>query len=259
MSKNVAKWFLELPNEEKEKLLSFFNDYNNSRVKRNLKPIDFLHLRLDLVKNILENIKRGEDAKAKFRLFSKEVADSYYKNGKWSSLEVKMKQMLESLGLAEKEDYWHNFKLENPSQTHTYELDFFLPNFKLVIECDGKIWHGKMGDVEEKDKVRDDWLRTLGFKVLRFTGDEIQKEPETVLKNIERTLKNQKSGIELTVSARLLNNGKEARNTFTISGKSPYSCSLIADLLHSLSNNVIQKLNRRGLIYGYSSRARERA
>jgi very-short-patch-repair endonuclease len=65
-------------------------------------------------------------------------------------------------------------------------VDFFAPRAKWVIEVDGS------QHVEEKqakkDKNRDDYLASLGFKVLRFTGREVLKEREAVAEVIYRTI-----------------------------------------------------------------------
>ena len=67
-----------------------------------------------------------------------------------------------------------------------YIVDFFAPRAKLVIEVDGS------KHVEEKqarkDKNRDDYLASLGFKVLRFTSREVLKEREAVAGVIYRTI-----------------------------------------------------------------------
>jgi very-short-patch-repair endonuclease len=66
-------------------------------------------------------------------------------------------------------------------------VDFFAPRAKLVIEVDGS------QPVEEKqakkDKNRDDYLASLGFKGLRFTSREVLKEREAVAEVIYRTMK----------------------------------------------------------------------
>ena len=68
-----------------------------------------------------------------------------------------------------------------------YIVDFFAPKAKLAVEVDGS------QHVEEKqakkDKNRDDYLASLGFKVLRFTSREVLKEREAVAEVIYRTMK----------------------------------------------------------------------
>ncbi len=61
----------------------------------------------------------------------------------------------------------------------------------LIIEIDGKIH--QLPENKESDEVRTQWLESKGFKVIRFTNDEVTKNTEEVLNNILTTLKNQKS------------------------------------------------------------------
>lgn len=49
-----------------------------------------------------------------------------------------------------------------------YFVDFAWPDFGIVIECDGKGFHDA-----ERDAKRDAHIKTLGFRVRRFTGRQI--------------------------------------------------------------------------------------
>ncbi len=52
-----------------------------------------------------------------------------------------------------------------------YIVDFYCPAAKLIIEIDGGQHY--YGQGIEKDKIRDNFLGRLGFKVLRFSVREI--------------------------------------------------------------------------------------
>lgn len=105
-----------------------------------------------------------------FRDFCSKVATEYYDRGGWSTMELETRKILDDLGYRERLDYWHNYKLSNPQQSGYYELDFLFPRERIVIEVDGEVWHNQMGDADMKDKYRDLWLNTLGFKVFRVNG-----------------------------------------------------------------------------------------
>ena len=60
-----------------------------------------------------------------------------------------------------------------------YILDFVHFGAKLVIEADG----GQPSE-SSSDAVRDDWLTSEGFRVLRFWNHQILREPEAVLEQI---------------------------------------------------------------------------
>jgi len=57
-------------------------------------------------------------------------------------------------------------------------------NNKTVIEVDGKIHDYQ----KEHDKLRDDILTTLGYKVIRINNEEILNNLNTVLMKLKREL-----------------------------------------------------------------------
>jgi very-short-patch-repair endonuclease len=62
-----------------------------------------------------------------------------------------------------------------------YRVDFLIKSksgdTQIVVECDGHDFHEKTKEQAAKDKKRDRYLVGRGFKVLRFTGHEIWKDP----------------------------------------------------------------------------------
>lgn len=61
--------------------------------------------------------------------------------------------------------------------------DFYFPNEKLAVFCDGREFHD-----EKKDQRINSELESIGVKVLRFSGKRITEELETVLDEIESIL-----------------------------------------------------------------------
>lgn len=62
-------------------------------------------------------------------------------------------------------------------------LDFAFPEIKLGIEADGKKWHsGK--ENEERDRYRDEKLKSLGWIIERFSGSVIMRSPDIVTSKI---------------------------------------------------------------------------
>jgi len=59
-----------------------------------------------------------------------------------------------------------------------YIVDFFCPRAKLVIEVDGS--HHLVGEKIEYDRIRDEYLSSLGLRVLTY----IERVIEKVLKEI---------------------------------------------------------------------------
>jgi len=63
-----------------------------------------------------------------------------------------------------------------------YIVDFFCPRAKLVIEIDGS--HHLVGETIAYDRIRDDYLSSLGLRVLRFTNNDVLKNTEEVIEKI---------------------------------------------------------------------------
>lgn len=63
-----------------------------------------------------------------------------------------------------------------------YIVDFYCPKGSLVVELDGGQHYTEEG--KANDKTRDDYLATIGIKVLRFSDIEALKETNSVLEKI---------------------------------------------------------------------------
>lgn len=62
-------------------------------------------------------------------------------------------------------------------------VDFICLNKKLVIEVDGG-YHAEPRQIED-DSLRQQWLEDRGFKVIRFTNEEVVSIPDRVCKQIQ--------------------------------------------------------------------------
>jgi very-short-patch-repair endonuclease len=65
-----------------------------------------------------------------------------------------------------------------------YIVDFCAPRRKLIIELDG----GQHLEQEEYDAHRTEFLESRGYKVLRFWNNDVLKNIEDVIHEIQRTL-----------------------------------------------------------------------
>ena len=63
-----------------------------------------------------------------------------------------------------------------------YIADFYCPKAKLIIEIDGSQHYEEKGI--KKDKIRDEYFKSLGLKVLRFTNLDVLKNLNGVLEKI---------------------------------------------------------------------------
>ena len=63
-----------------------------------------------------------------------------------------------------------------------YIVDFYCPKAKLIVEVDGG-QHYNNKEIK-KDKIRDDYMRKQGLKVLRFSDREILENLNGVIERI---------------------------------------------------------------------------
>ncbi|MFH0888425.1 MAG: DUF559 domain-containing protein [Planctomycetota bacterium] len=67
-----------------------------------------------------------------------------------------------------------------------YIVDFYCPKVKLVVELDGGQHYTDNG--KSKDKTRDEYMRSLRLKVLRFSDIEVLKNINGVVERITENL-----------------------------------------------------------------------
>ena len=67
-----------------------------------------------------------------------------------------------------------------------YIADFVCLSHKLVIELDGG--YHQLGPQQTSDAQRTQWLETKGFRVIRFTNQELFNNIDKVLETIEENL-----------------------------------------------------------------------
>jgi len=65
--------------------------------------------------------------------------------------------------------------------------DFYFPNQKVAIFCDGKEFHSTTDQIARDNKINDS-LADIGIKTLRFTGDQINNDLENVIDSVEKIL-----------------------------------------------------------------------
>ncbi len=69
-----------------------------------------------------------------------------------------------------------------------YVTDFYCPSEKLAVELDGAGHFTLAGS--EYDEKRDDFIRGLGIKILRYENEEIYHHFEGVLEDIKSNFRN---------------------------------------------------------------------
>jgi very-short-patch-repair endonuclease len=69
-----------------------------------------------------------------------------------------------------------------------HEVDFLWPRERVIVEVDGYRWHSDRAAFE-RDRVRDAELQALGYRVIRVTWRQLQREPRAVIARIAATLR----------------------------------------------------------------------
>ena len=67
-----------------------------------------------------------------------------------------------------------------------YIVDFLAPNEALVVEVDGA-YHAEMQQ-QEDDKMRTEYLNRKGYRVIRFTNEQVLFDIENTLKQIKEAI-----------------------------------------------------------------------
>ena len=79
---------------------------------------------------------------------------------------------------------FHNLRFKRQVPIGNYIVDFLCPEIKLVIEIDGG-QHNEPGNIEYDNK-RTEFLQNNGFKVIRFWNNDIYKNINGILEEIEK-------------------------------------------------------------------------
>jgi very-short-patch-repair endonuclease len=86
-----------------------------------------------------------------------------------TSIEIKMANELNARGIEYTEQYVLGDK---------FRLDFFLPEYNIVIECDGNYWHTLPATIA-RDKRKNAYVKACGFSMYRFWESEINRDVES--------------------------------------------------------------------------------
>ena len=88
----------------------------------------------------------------------------------------------------EERHLWYDFLKELPVMVHrqkvigNYIVDFYIASAKLVIELDGWQHYEDVG--HHADQVRDNYLRSLGLTVLRYSNADVNCRFRAVCEDI---------------------------------------------------------------------------
>lgn len=80
----------------------------------------------------------------------------------------------------------NSYQFYRQKNVGNYIVDFYCPAGKLIIELDGGQHYTEKG--MKKDEIRDRYLDSLGYSVLRFSDREVLKNLKGVIEKIHNHL-----------------------------------------------------------------------
>ena len=89
----------------------------------------------------------------------------------------------------EEKHLWYDFlkllplTVNRQKVIENYIVDFYIAEAEIIIELDGSQHYDEAG--VEKDKIRDQHLKSMGFTILRYTNLDIQRQFKAVCADIE--------------------------------------------------------------------------
>ena len=86
--------------------------------------------------------------------------------------------------LSKRQMMGYQFRRQRPIDS--YIVDFVCLPIKLIIEVDG--FSHQIPEVEIRDKIRQQRLESLGFKVIRFTNQEVYQDLDLVRTKVEQVI-----------------------------------------------------------------------
>jgi very-short-patch-repair endonuclease len=169
-----GKWVFWMDEEFHEKIrkvtnTSFLNACSSKRMTENnpmIDPVTVEKAKQSVAKYYLENPERRLNA----------LMAKHRKSGNMTYIEKRLQTILDKLGIA----YIYQYPI------FRYNVDFAIPDLKIVIECDGEYWHQD----KEKDDIRQKRIEDEGWLVLRYSGSRINTELEVVEQELSRVFSN---------------------------------------------------------------------
>lgn len=80
------------------------------------------------------------------------------------------------------------YELEFPFEGRKYRADIALPEYRLVLELDGWVSHGKTLNGFKRDRAKSLAFERRGWSVVRFSNEQIRSDIADVLLAVEQIL-----------------------------------------------------------------------
>lgn len=144
-----------------------------------------------------EHQQKMVEAARKINLGKKKSKEHNLKNKEWhlnnpnkkfkdTGIELKIEEELINHGLIKNVDFYKNVSLYGVAN-----VDFYIPEHNIVIECDGCYWHRcpihhleDLWNRRSKDAIKTSILVKNGINVYRFWEHEINESPENCINKV---------------------------------------------------------------------------
>ncbi len=83
------------------------------------------------------------------------------------------------------------YKFRRQFSIGNFIVDFYCHELKLVVELDG--WTHESAKTKIKDKIKQQFLESNGYKVFRLTNEEMFGDPQVFLKKLKEFIINQRA------------------------------------------------------------------
>lgn len=120
----------------------------------------------EIINRLNEGHKRFFSTEEGKRIRRENGVKSALQSKKRTSIEVKTAEELDNRQIK----YIEQYNLGNK-----FVLDFFLPEYNIVIECDGDYWHRLPNNVA-RDKSKNAYIKACGLSLYRFWESEINED-----------------------------------------------------------------------------------
>lgn len=139
-------------------------------LQRLSRPIPSVRLRrIVFIPTTLERLRRAQEINDLF--CSSPIEDRLYAEMKEANLQPERQFLVREEGVG-----------------YMLDLALFCAGGQLNVECDGERYHAGKVRAEE-DRARDNALTAAGWRVLRFSGREINQDPAKCLRTVRRTVR----------------------------------------------------------------------
>lgn len=158
--------------------------------KGELNPAKRTEVREKISKTRIERgVAKGENNPMFGKTHTEDALRKIFDKRSMTKPEQKLKDILEELHITYTPQFFIN------TGTRTFSYDFYLPEYRTIIEVDGDYWHGGPGasqhwygvdTTKETDTLKDDIARSRGYTVIRLWESTLNQDKSLIIDILQR-------------------------------------------------------------------------